>query len=56
MMGNAPSAGVVLYHLSVSAISVTVAGWLYWKKGLETAIIAHILANIILMIAGSILI
>lgn len=48
MMGNTISMGHLLYQIPITAISVTIAGWLYWRKGLEAAILAHVTANIIL--------
>ena len=45
---------LISYNLLLSAIGVTVYGWLYWKKGLETAMIAHLLASIIITIGGSV--
>lgn len=44
--------GIVLllvYNLLLSAAGNVVFGWLYWKKGLESAIIAHVLSMIIIM-------
>ena len=41
-----PMASVLLYKMLLSAVSVTILGWLYWKKGLESAMIAHIFAII----------
>ncbi len=41
----------IIYHLLLSAAGAVVFGWLYWKKGLESAIIAHVLAMVIIMVA-----
>ncbi len=53
ILGGTPSASLLFYHLFVSATSVTIYSWLYWKKGLEAAIIAHVVANIILFFTPS---
>lgn len=52
LRGN-PSASLLFYHLLLSATSVTIYSWLYWKKGLEAAIVAHVVANIILFFTPS---
>lgn len=44
--------GIVLllvYNLLLSAAGNMAFGWLYWKKGLESAIIAHVLSMLIIM-------
>jgi membrane protease YdiL (CAAX protease family) len=48
---DAPNIELIVYIILGNAIGGIVFGWLYWKKGLETAMIAHIFAHII-MLAG----
>lgn len=50
-----PSMGLLTYILIGNTIGGLIFGWLYWKKGLETAIIAHICTHIILLIGESIM-
>ncbi|NOQ25252.1 MAG: CPBP family intramembrane metalloprotease [Bacteroidales bacterium] len=45
-----PSALLLSYVLIGNSIGGIIFGWLYWKKGLETAFIAHIFAHIILVL------
>jgi membrane protease YdiL (CAAX protease family) len=45
------SAPVVAFVLAGNSLFGLVAGFLYWKKGLETAIIAHIFTHVILLTA-----
>ena len=40
----------IIFHYIIRAIGVFIYGWLYWKKGLETAIVANIFAYITMMI------
>lgn len=39
---------VVLRTLALNALAGAVFGWLYWRRGLETAIVAHFCADIVL--------
>jgi len=41
---------VVLRAIILNGIGGVIFGWLYWKKGLESAIIAHFSADIVLQI------
>ncbi len=45
----APSAGLIGYVLAGNVIGGLVFGWLYWKRGLEAAIIGHITAHLVMM-------
>jgi hypothetical protein len=49
-----PQATVVLIAFVVLANSLfgLIAGYLYWKKGLESAMIAHILAHVVMLTAS----
>jgi hypothetical protein len=44
-----PSAMLLLYILIGNTIGGVIFGWLYWKKGLESAFIAHILAHVVML-------
>jgi len=45
---TAITASVVLRAIVLNGIGGMVFGWLYWKKGLESAIIAHFFADLVL--------
>ncbi len=45
-----PSNLLLLYLLIGNSIGGIIFGWLYWKKGLESAMIAHIVTHIILVL------
>lgn len=49
-----PSAALLLYILLGNASAGISFGWLYWKKGLEAAFIAHIFAHITMMMGEQI--
>ena len=53
-VGN-PSAGLLAYILIGNSIGGVIFGWLYWKKGLESAFVAHIFAHVIMLLAMAIL-
>lgn len=42
---------VVLYVISANSVFGLMAGYLYWRKGLEAAIIAHMMAHVVLVSA-----
>jgi membrane protease YdiL (CAAX protease family) len=46
---DAPNAELIVYIIFGNAIGGIVFGWLYWKKGLEAAMVAHIFAHIIML-------
>jgi membrane protease YdiL (CAAX protease family) len=46
-----PSTGLLTYILLGNTIGGILFGWLYWKKGLESAFLAHIFAHIIMITA-----
>ena len=48
-----PSALLLSYILIGNAIGGIIFGWLYWKKGLESAFIAHIFAHVVLVLTGA---
>lgn len=44
-----PTLPLFFYILSGNILGGLVFGWLYWKKGLETAMIAHIVTHIVMV-------
>lgn len=46
-----PSPGLLTYILIGNTIGGLIFGWLYWKKGLESAFLAHIFAHVIMVMA-----
>ncbi len=45
-----PSTGLLAYILIGNSIGGIIFGWLYWKKGLESAFIAHIFTHVIMVL------
>lgn len=50
-----PTTGLLTYILVGNSIGGIIFGWLYWKKGLESAFIAHIFAHVMMLLAEPIL-
>lgn len=48
-MAGAPSAGLVAYIVGANAAFGLVAGYLFWRHGLEAAMIAHVLTHAVLL-------
>lgn len=46
-----PSAGLLTYIIIGNSIGGIIFGWLYWKKGLESAFIAHIFTHVVMLLA-----
>ncbi len=46
-----PSIILLTYVLIGNSVGGLVFGWLYWKKGLESAFVAHIFIHVVLVIA-----
>lgn len=44
-----PSASLFAYVMLGNSIGGLIFGWLYWKKGLEAAMIAHIMAHVVMV-------
>jgi len=42
---------LILYVIGGNFIFGSIAGYLYWKKGLEAAMIAHMLAHVVMLTA-----
>jgi len=51
MLAGGLTVPLVVYVVSANSIFGMVAGVLYWKKGLEAAMIAHIFAHVVLITA-----
>lgn len=54
MIGS-PSIELLTYVLIGNAVGGIIFGWLYWKKGLESAIIAHVFAHVVMILGESLL-
>ncbi|TMM57456.1 CPBP family intramembrane metalloprotease [Maribacter algarum] len=54
-MIDTPTTELLFYIILGNAVGGIVFGWLYWKKGLETAMIGHIFAHIIMLTGENIL-
>lgn len=48
MLLGEPTLVLILFVIAANSAFGMIAGWLYWKKGLEAAIIAHVTAHIVL--------
>lgn len=44
-----PSAGLLSYILIGNSIGGLIFGWLYWKKGLESAMIGHMVTHVVMV-------
>lgn len=47
-----PSIAMLLYSLIGNSIAGLFFGWLYWKKGLESAMIAHLFTHVAMVTIG----
>jgi membrane protease YdiL (CAAX protease family) len=47
---ESPSIVLISYVLIGNSIGGLVFGWLYWKKGLESAFLAHIFAHVVMVL------
>lgn len=54
ILGN-PSGILLCYIVIANAIGGVIFGWLYWKKGLESAFIAHIICHVVMLLAEPLL-
>ena len=50
-----PSFMLLTYILIGNSIAGTIFGWLYWKRGLESAVIAHIFFHVVIVLTEPIL-
>lgn len=46
-----PSTGLLSYILIGNSVGGIAFGWLYWKKGLESAFLAHIFTHVVMVLA-----
>ncbi len=46
------STSMVLYILAGNTAGGVIFGWLYWRQGLEAAFIAHLMAHMVILLAG----
>jgi hypothetical protein len=49
LLGGGLTIPLVIYVLTANSIFGIAAGFLYWRRGLESAMIAHILAHVVLI-------
>lgn len=47
-----PSPSLISYILLGNTTGGVIFGWLYWKKGLESAFLAHIVAHVVMVLAA----
>ncbi|HKA18453.1 MAG TPA: CPBP family intramembrane glutamic endopeptidase [Blastocatellia bacterium] len=50
-LGSNLTLAIVVYVVSANSVFGLIAGYLYWRKGLEAAIVAHMLAHVVLVSA-----
>jgi membrane protease YdiL (CAAX protease family) len=50
-LGIGLTSSIVFYVVIANSLFGLIAGYLYWKKGLEAAIIAHMLAHVVIVTA-----
>lgn len=50
-----PGFATIVYILIGNSIAGVLFGWLYWRKGLESAMLAHMVAHLCMLMLGSIL-
>jgi len=46
------TAAIVLYVVSANSVFGLIAGYLYWRRGLEAAIVAHMMAHVVIVSAS----
>lgn len=52
MLSSVVTASLIFYIVFANAVFGLIAGCLYWKKGLEAAILAHMLAHVVMLTAS----
>lgn len=50
-LSQPPSSALLIFILTANAIPGIIFGWLYWKRGLEAAFVAHMFAHVIILIS-----
>lgn len=53
VMLEQPTALLVIVLVTANALFGIIAGWLYWKQGLESAMIAHIFSHVLFLLLGT---
>jgi hypothetical protein len=51
-LNGAPSLPLITYVVFANSVFGVVAGFLYWKKGLESAVVAHALTHVGFLLSG----
>lgn len=51
-LSGAPTPALISYVIVANSIFGVIAGLLYWKKGLESAIVAHVLTHVGFLLSG----
>lgn len=46
------TSALILYVIIVNSVFGLIAGYLYWKKGLEAAVLAHMLAHLVIVFSS----
>lgn len=49
-----PTTELVFYIILANSLGGIIFGWLYWKKGLETAMIGHIFAHVVMLVGENV--
>jgi hypothetical protein len=49
-LSESVQAGTIVYIIGLNSLFGLIAGWLFWKKGLEAAMIAHIFAHVVMVL------
>lgn len=52
---SSPTTGLLTYILIGNTVGGVIFGWLYWKKGLESAFLAHMFAHVVMVLAEPLL-
>lgn len=47
-----PTPAYVAFVIGANSVFSVIAGFLYWKRGLESAVIAHMVTHVVLLVAG----
>src|ERR1041385_1200068 len=55
MLNGGPSLSLITYVVLANALFGVIGGFLYWKKGLESAIVAHALTHVAFLLSGFLL-
>ncbi len=52
VLGSNFTTAIVLFIVSANSVFGLIAGYLYWRKGLEAAIVAHMMAHVVIVSAS----